>query len=805
VGRCRQWGLPYSYGEIPVPDGSVQQIGGARGTSGLFVLFGRGAVGYDLGVDLGTTFVAAAISRDGRTEMCTLGNQAVVAPAVVYFTEESKLIFGEAAERRVPGDPGRVERGFKRRLGDPTPVVLGGVPHQVTALMAEQLRDVLHTVTKVEGGPPDRVALTHPASWGPYRRELFEEVPRLAGLRDHTVLTEPEAAAAYYGATHVLRDGSTVAVYDLGGGTFDATVLRKRDGVVEVVGEPEGIERLGGIDFDEAIIQWINHRHGGVLTELDLSEPESAAAMAKLRQECVQAKEALSVDTETSIPVLLLNRRFVAQLSRREFESMIRAPIDSTIGVLVRAVHTARVKVDELSAVLLVGGSSRIPLIEQMITEETGRPTVTDTHPKYAVALGAAAVAAIRPATTRSRVPVPAGSSGAAVATPTGTAQPHLPSPRGVSRPTPPGYLPAQALPARSGRQRWMAAAVLAVLVLAGGVALLLTGHATRPASTAKPRASARATLRGAPAVAAAKAVPIVGTPVKLNFAPTYLAASPDGHHLYIAAGNRTVSVLDTASNRVTATIRVPGPAQFLSFSPDGRYVYVSLWDRQGGSVHAVSIVDTSDYRVKKTIPVRTRPFLAAVTPDGRWLYVPDHDTHTVALIDTTRMARVAEIDVPPDPSYVSFSTDGRRAYVADDESNEITVLDTATRQLLKNVKVGEAPRSVEQNPLRPMTVNVNGKDGTVSAMDTGTGTVRATVRVGRQPLNIHFSPDGRYAYVVNSGSNTVSVVGVDALKVTATLRTGESPTSIAVLPDGTRGYVSDSKEKKLTVLGLAG
>jgi YVTN family beta-propeller protein len=752
-------------------------------------------VGYDLGVDLGTTFVAAAISRGGRVEMCTLGNQALVAPAVVYFTDDSKLIFGEVAERRVLSDPGRVGRGFKRRLGDPAPVVLGGVPHQVTALMAEQLRDVLDIVTKVEGGPPDRVALTHPANWGPYRRELFEEIPRLAGLRDHVVLTEPEAAAAYYGATRSLDDGGTVAVYDLGGGTFDATVLRKRDGIVEVVGEPEGIERLGGIDFDEAIIQWINYRHGGALTELDLSEPGSAAAMAQLRQECVQAKEALSVDIETSIPVLLSNRHFFAQLSRREFESMIRAPIESTIGALVRAVHAARVKVDELSAVLLVGGSSRIPLIEQMITEETGCPTVTDTHPKYAVALGAAAAAAMRPATTRRRVPV-----AAAAATPTGTAQPQVLSPRGVSRPAPPGYVPEQVPPARSGRRWWMAASVLAVLVLAGGLALILTGHAARPGPAAKPRASA-AILRGAPAVA----VPIIGTPVKLTFAPTYLAASPDGHHLYIAAGDRTVSVLDTAGNRVTATIRVPGPARFLSFSPDGRYVYVSMWDREGGSVHAVSVVDTTDNRVQKTIPVRTRPFLAAVTPDGRWLYVPDHDTHTVAVIDTTRMAPVAEIDVPPNPHYVSFSVDGRRAYVADDESNEITVLDTATRRPLKNVKVGEAPQSVEQNPLRPMTMNVNSKDGTLSAMDTGTDTARATVRVGRLPLNVHFSPDGRYAYVVNSGNDTVSVVGVDTPKVTATLRTGKTPTSIAVLPDGTRGYVSNSEEKTLTVLKLAG
>lgn len=410
---------------------------------------------YDLGVDLGTTFVAAATARDGRVEMCTLGNQAAVAPAVVYFAENSKLIFGEAAERRMLSDPGRVERCFKRRLGDPTPVLLGGVPHDVTRLMAEQLRDVLNTVARVEGGPPDRVALTYPAGWGPYRRALFDEIPRLAGLRNHLVMTEPEAAAVYYGTNRSLSDGGTVAVYDLGGGTFDATVLRKRKGVVEVVGEPEGIERLGGIDFDEVIVQWINYQYGGVLAELNLSEPGSAAAMARLRQECARAKEALSVDTETSIPVLLPDRHFSARLSRHDFESMIRAPIESTIGALARAIRSARVDAAELSAVLLVGGSSRIPLIGRMIIEETGRPIMVDVHPKHAVALGAAATAGTRSVPAGSRVPVLAGNSGGVAAVPTSPTRPSSPSPRGVSRPMPPRWATAQAPPARTSRRWW--------------------------------------------------------------------------------------------------------------------------------------------------------------------------------------------------------------------------------------------------------------------------------------------------------------------------------------------------------------
>ncbi|WP_067685408.1 Hsp70 family protein [Actinoplanes awajinensis] len=742
-------------------------------------------MGYDLGVDLGTTFVAAAISRDGRTEMCTLGNQTVVTPAVVFLSEPSRLVFGDAAERRALSHPDRVERAFKRRLGDPTPVVLGGIPHAVTALMSAQLRDVLDTVTRVEGVPPDRVALTYPANWGPYRRELFEEIPRLAGLHDYVLLTEPEAAAAFYGASRLLAEGDTLAVYDLGGGTFDATVLRKRAGFVEVIGDPDGMERLGGIDFDEAILQWLNYQHGGALAELDLSAPESAAAMANLRQECVQAKEALSVDVETTIPILLPNRHFVARLTRPEFEGLIRAPIESTIGTLIRAVHTARLDVGQLSAVLLVGGSSRIPLIERMVAAETGRPTVNDAHPKYAVALGAAMVAA-----GPRHAPAPAGPA---------------PAPQPPWTP-PPAHHDGPIRTGRSRRALALVAALAAVLLLSGTI-VALTRDRDHSMSAAAPRqrpTPAATAARIAKTLLSAIAVPSLAKPVTLTSPPGYVAASPNGRQLYIASGDQTVSVLDTSTDRVTpTTIRVPGPARFLSFSPDGRYVYVSLWDRRDGDVHAVSILDTSDNTIKKTIPVRTRPFLAAVTPDGTRLYVPNHDGHTVTVIDTERMAPIAEITVPPEPHYVSFSVDGTRAYIADHESNEISVVDTATRKLLKNIKVGRSPHSVEQNPVRPLVINVNWDDDTVCAIDTTTHTVRRTIAVGNEPLNVNWSPDGRYAYVVNSGSDTLSVIRADNLQVTATLPTGKAPTSIAVLPDGSRGYVSNSKDNTLTVLDL--
>ena len=190
-----------------------------------------GVGAYSLGVDLGTTFVAAAVARGSRVEMITLGDRTVVAPAVVYVRDDGSLVTGEAANRRAVSNPDRVGREFKRRLGDPTPVMLGGTPHAVTSLLAALLADTVAKVTETEGAPPANVVLTHPANWGPYRRELFEEVPQLAGVPQVRMITEPEAAAAHYAAARHLADGDTVAVYDLGGGTFDATVLRKRGGV----------------------------------------------------------------------------------------------------------------------------------------------------------------------------------------------------------------------------------------------------------------------------------------------------------------------------------------------------------------------------------------------------------------------------------------------------------------------------------------------------------------------------------------------------------------------------------------------
>ncbi len=344
-----------------------------------------------LGVDLGTTFTAAAVMRDGRPEIVHLGTRAAVIPSLVFLREDESLLIGEAAERRGATEPGRLAREFKRRVGDTTPLVVGSSPYSAERLSALLLQSVISEVIDREGAVPDRVAVAHPANWGAYKVDLMAQALTLAGLRNATLVSEPVAAAVHYASTERIDVGDIVAVYDLGGGTFDAAVLRRSAAGFELMGTPEGIERLGGIDFDEAIVQHVRRALGPRVDELDADD--AAGARARLRAECTAAKEALSTDTDTIINVGMPSGSIDVRLTRSEFESMVRPPIRETIAALRRALDAADVEPSSLAKVLLVGGSSRIPLVSEMLSEELRRPVAIDAHPKHAVALGAARMA----------------------------------------------------------------------------------------------------------------------------------------------------------------------------------------------------------------------------------------------------------------------------------------------------------------------------------------------------------------------------------------------------------------------------
>jgi actin-like ATPase involved in cell morphogenesis len=352
-------------------------------------------VAYFLGIDIGTTYTAAAVWRDGQVSVATLGQRAPVIPTVVFAREEDgTLLVGEAAERRGPTDPRRLAREFKRRIGDPTPIILGGTPYSADALMSKVLRWVVEKVTDAEGEAPAGIAVSYPANWGAYKKDLLAQEIRLADLTGVATLAEPEAAAIYYASQERVATGSVTAVYDLGGGTFDAAVLRKTVTGWELLGEPEGIERLGGIDFDEAVFQHVIGTLGDDYEALDPEDAATLAALTRLRRECVDAKEALSSDTDVSIPVILPEIQREVRLTRVEFEAMIRPVVAESLGAMQRALRSAGIEAADVSTVLLVGGSSRVPLVGQLVSAELGRPVAIDVHPKYGIALGAAVLAA---------------------------------------------------------------------------------------------------------------------------------------------------------------------------------------------------------------------------------------------------------------------------------------------------------------------------------------------------------------------------------------------------------------------------
>ncbi|MDT7658958.1 MAG: molecular chaperone DnaK, partial [Pseudonocardiales bacterium] len=368
---------------------------------------------YQLGIDLGTTYTAAAICRanersPGGADVVTLGARSATVASVMYLADDGSVLVGEAAERRALTDPDRVVREFKRRIGDEIPLMIAGRPFQAHELGARMIRWVVDLVSEREGGPPRRIAVTHPASWGAHKKDLLGRALRDVGLTV-TFLAEPQAAAVSYASAERVDAGSTVAVYDLGGGTFDAAVVRKNNnGTFELLGQPEGIERLGGVDFDEVVFGHVRDSLGGQLDSLDPEDPNVLSAVARLRRECVEAKEALSSDTEATIPVLLPELRTQTRLVRSEFEAMIRPALEETIVALRRAVSSAGLSPADLSAVLLVGGSSRIPLVSQLVSDELGRPVAVDADPKTAIAMGAALAISPQPPAARQAPPVPA-------------------------------------------------------------------------------------------------------------------------------------------------------------------------------------------------------------------------------------------------------------------------------------------------------------------------------------------------------------------------------------------------------------
>jgi molecular chaperone DnaK len=407
---------------------------------------------YVVGIDLGTTSTVAAVCRPGgAAQVVPLEGSATAVPSAVYLGADGTLLVGEAAQRRALSDPGHVVRDLTRRVGDATPVLIGRRPVAPEELAARFLARLVDDVARREGGVAARVAVTHPAGWGPHRMGALHAALAEQGLGSAMLVPEPVAAATGYAAGARIEPGATVGIYDLGGGRCDATVLRReRDGFV-VVGAPEGVEQFGGADLDEVVLAHVRDALGPAWEALDPTDPDVLAAVADLRREATAAKEALSQDTEVLVPVALPGSRTQVRLGRAEFEEMIRPALTDTVEAVRRALDGAGTSPADLAALVLVGGSVRIPLVPQLLSEEFGRDVTVAPDPVGVVAVGAALVAAgvrrpvpsadaragARPPVTGGRTPAPPAAAAPA------------PSARAVERPVVaspgPGTLPLAA------------------------------------------------------------------------------------------------------------------------------------------------------------------------------------------------------------------------------------------------------------------------------------------------------------------------------------------------------------------------
>jgi glycerophosphoryl diester phosphodiesterase len=350
-----------------------------------------------LGVDLGTTYSAAAVATEGNSEIIPLSHRAPQIRSAAYRAPDGQVYYGDVAARHLVLEPDRTTTEFKRRIGDATNIYLGGTPMSALALSKGLLTWVVEAVTRGQGEPPGSLTVACPASWGPHRRELMDQVINLSPDYPSFLCTEPEAAGAHYATSGRMQIGEILAVYDLGGGTFDAAILQRTKHGFITLGSPSGDELLGGFELDAAVLHHALETAG--LKNLDLDDDAALEALARLRADCTDAREALSTELEVSIPLAIGTRRTSVRLTRHEFESLVRDRVEESVGTLERVIAGANLKPTDLSAVLLVGGTARTPLVSEMVSTRLKTPVVLDPQPKLCVALGAALIGAQRQAT----------------------------------------------------------------------------------------------------------------------------------------------------------------------------------------------------------------------------------------------------------------------------------------------------------------------------------------------------------------------------------------------------------------------
>ncbi len=375
------------------------------------------AEGAVVGIDLGTTYSVCAIVENGRPRVVSDTGGSYTIPSIVAIDEKGNRLVGQAAKRQAEINPintvygskrlvGRditsnvvdeIEKHFKYRIeegdSDDVAVRLRKEPYALEEIQAMILDHIRNTAQDMLGEEITQAVVTVPAYFNDRQRQAVRDAGKIADLEVLRIINEPTAAALAYGHRRGLQQ--KVAIFDLGGGTFDVTVLEVRDNVFEVKATG-GNTFLGGVDFDNKIIE---HVAKEFKEEHDVDLIKDPMSHQRLKDACERAKVDLSTLTETRVHIPYIAQgkdgplNVDSTITRQQFDNLITPSVQQTLDIAKRVIEESGWNITEIDAVLLVGGSTRVPLVSKLVGDYFGKPPSKNVHPDEAVALGAAILA----------------------------------------------------------------------------------------------------------------------------------------------------------------------------------------------------------------------------------------------------------------------------------------------------------------------------------------------------------------------------------------------------------------------------
>ncbi len=348
-------------------------------------------MGKIIGIDLGTTNSCVAVYEGGEPTVIPNPEGARTTPSVVAFSKTGERMVGQVAKRQGITNPERTVSSIKREMGTGHTVEIDGkkyTPQEISAIILQKLKADAEAFL---GTPVTQAVITVPAYFSDAQRQATKDAGKIAGLEVMRIINEPTAAALAYGMDK--ENEQKIMIFDLGGGTFDVSLLEISDGVFEVLATA-GNNRLGGDDFDNRIINWIAEKFMAENAGIDLRKDKMA--LQRLKEAAEKAKIELSgmTTTEINLPFITADatgpKHFEATLSRAEFDRLTADLVQATMEPTKRVLADAGLTVNQVDKVLLVGGSTRIPAVQEAVKNFIGKEPFKGINPDECVAIGAA-------------------------------------------------------------------------------------------------------------------------------------------------------------------------------------------------------------------------------------------------------------------------------------------------------------------------------------------------------------------------------------------------------------------------------